>query len=59
MQPHRWVDDLGDIGPEVFVVLDDAVDMHYRDEVGDEHVERRTPDCLAEPAMTTSPIRYP
>ncbi len=38
-QPYIWhVND----GPEVFVVLDGAVDMHYRD-AGEEHVERLTP----------------
>ncbi|MER6330954.1 hypothetical protein ABT298_16835 [Streptomyces sp. NPDC001034] len=38
-QPYQWhVND----GPEVFVVLDGAVDMHYRVD-GVEHVERLTP----------------
>lgn len=37
-QPYRWhVND----GQEVFVVLDGAVDMHYRDGTG-EHVLRMT-----------------
>jgi mannose-6-phosphate isomerase-like protein (cupin superfamily) len=37
-------------GPEVFVVLDGAVDMHYRDAEG-EHVDRLTAGriCFAEP----------
>jgi mannose-6-phosphate isomerase-like protein (cupin superfamily) len=46
-QPYRWhVND----GPEVFVVLDGAVDMHYRDD-DTEHVERLTPGriCCAAP----------
>ena len=36
-------------GPEVFVVLDGAVDMHYRDD-GEERVERLTPGrvCYAD-----------
>ena len=45
--PYIWhVND----GPEVFVVLDGAVDMHYKTEHGDERVERLTPGriCLAE-----------
>jgi mannose-6-phosphate isomerase-like protein (cupin superfamily) len=38
-QPYRWhVND----GPEVFVVLDGAVDMHYRIG-GSEHVQRLSP----------------
>ncbi len=46
-QPYVWhVND----GPEIFVVLDGAVDMHYRQE-GREHVRRLTPGlvCHAEP----------
>lgn len=46
-EPYVWhVND----GPEVFVVLDGAVDMHYR-ERGVEHVERLTPGrvCYAGP----------
>ena len=46
-EPYRWhVND----GPEVFVVLDGVVEMHYR-EAGTEHVERLTPGriCYAEP----------
>ncbi|MGI8715937.1 MAG: cupin [Solirubrobacteraceae bacterium] len=45
-QPYRWhVND----GPEVFVVLDGAVDMHYRQD-GQERVQRLTPGrvCHAE-----------
>ncbi|MFI6907497.1 hypothetical protein ACIBKY_39990 [Nonomuraea sp. NPDC050394] len=45
--PYVWhVND----GPEVFVVLDGAVDMRYRRD-GEEHVERLTPGrvCHAEP----------
>lgn len=45
-QPYHWhVND----GPEVFVVLDGAVDMHYRD-AGLERVERLVPGrvCYAE-----------
>lgn len=45
-RPYRWhVND----GSEVFVVLDGAVDMHYRVD-GKELVERLTPGrlCLAE-----------
>ena len=45
-QPYQWhVND----GPEVFVVLDGAVDMHYRVD-GEERVERLTPGriCHAE-----------
>ena len=44
--PYRWhVND----GPEVFVVLDGAVDMHYR-VAGAEAVERLTPGrvCIAD-----------
>ncbi len=46
-EPYVWhVND----GSEVFVVLDGAVDMHYR-EAGCERVQRLTPGliCLAEP----------
>ncbi len=46
-QPYRWhVND----GPEVFVVLDGAVDMHYR-EAGQERVQRLIPGrvCHAQP----------
>ncbi len=46
-QPYSWhVND----GPEVFVVLDGAVDMHYR-EAGQERVERLIPGqvCHAQP----------
>ncbi|MEU3844739.1 hypothetical protein AB0E88_32510 [Streptomyces sp. NPDC028635] len=46
-QPYVWhVND----DPEVFVVLDGAVDMHYRED-GVERVERLTPGrvCLVEP----------
>jgi mannose-6-phosphate isomerase-like protein (cupin superfamily) len=46
-QPYVWhVND----GTEVFVVLDGAVDMHYRQQ-GQERVERLTPGriCHAEP----------
>jgi mannose-6-phosphate isomerase-like protein (cupin superfamily) len=45
-EPYIWhVND----GPEVFVVLDGAVDMHYRQD-GAEHVERLTPGrvCYAD-----------
>jgi mannose-6-phosphate isomerase-like protein (cupin superfamily) len=45
-QPYVWhVND----GPEVFVVLDGAVDMHYRQD-GQERVQRLTPGrvCHAE-----------
>ena len=45
--PYVWhVND----GPEVFVVLDGAVDMHYR-ENGGERVQRLTPGwvCAVEP----------
>ena len=44
--PYRWhVND----GPEVFVVLDGAVDMHYRED-GVERVHRLVPGsvCIAE-----------
>lgn len=45
-QPYTWH---ANDGPEVFAVLDGAVDMHYRD-AGGEHVERLTPGriCYAE-----------
>ena len=46
-QPYVWhVND----GPEVFVVLDGAVDMHYRHE-GGEQIQRLVPGrlCYAEP----------
>lgn len=46
-QPYVWhVND----GPEVFVVLDGAVEMHFRDADGAEHVERLVPGrvCYAE-----------
>lgn len=46
-QPYIWhVND----GPEVFVVLDGVVDMHYR-QGGVEYTERLTPGtiCFAEP----------
>ncbi|MFI5783071.1 cupin [Nocardia sp. NPDC051570] len=45
-RPYIWhVND----GPEVFVVLDGAVDMHYREQ-GEERVQRLTPGqiCFAE-----------
>lgn len=45
-QPYIWhVND----GPEVFIVLDGAVDMHFRRD-GNEHIERLTPGrlCLME-----------
>jgi mannose-6-phosphate isomerase-like protein (cupin superfamily) len=45
--PYKWhVND----GPEVFVVLDGAVDMHYRRD-GEEQVERLGPGrvCSVEP----------
>lgn len=45
-QPYTWhIND----GPEVFVVLDGAVDMHYRGNRS-EHIERLTPGriCYAE-----------
>jgi mannose-6-phosphate isomerase-like protein (cupin superfamily) len=45
-KPYVWhVND----GPEVFVVLDGAVDMHYRDATG-EHVRRLIPGivCVAD-----------
>ena len=38
-QPYVWH---ANDGPEVFVVLDGAVDMHYRID-GVEHIERLTP----------------
>ena len=46
-EPYIWhIND----GPEVFLVLDGAVDMHYRDEEG-EHIDRLTPGriCYAAP----------
>jgi len=46
-RPYVWhVND----GPEVFVVLDGTIDMHYR-HGGREHIERLTPGriCYAEP----------
>ncbi len=46
-QPYHWhVND----GPEVFVVLDGAVDMHYRAAGQQERIERLTPGrvCFAE-----------
>ncbi|MFB7945446.1 hypothetical protein ACFC6L_11030 [Kitasatospora phosalacinea] len=46
-RPYHWhVND----GPEVFVVLDGAVDMHYRAD-GEERVERLTPGriCTVDP----------
>jgi mannose-6-phosphate isomerase-like protein (cupin superfamily) len=46
-QPYVWhIND----GPEVFVVLDGTVDMHYRGADGAEHVERLRPGrvCHAE-----------
>ncbi|MGW1365210.1 hypothetical protein ACWCQP_48660 [Streptomyces chartreusis] len=46
-QPYIWhIND----GPEVFVVLDGAVDMHFRVD-GEEYVEPLRPGriCLAEP----------
>jgi len=50
--PRAWRSGLRHVndGPEVFVVLGGAVDMHYRD-AGGEHVERLTSGriCYAEP----------
>lgn len=46
-RPYRWhVND----GPEIFVVLSGAVDMHYRHK-GEEHVEHLQPGqiCYCEP----------
>ena len=54
-QPYTWhVND----GPEVFVVLDGAVDMHYRHARG-EHVERLTPVASATPNPATNTSRTP
>jgi mannose-6-phosphate isomerase-like protein (cupin superfamily) len=42
-QPYRWhVND----GPEVFVVLDGQVDMHFRDEGGEKRVALRAGDIF-------------
>jgi mannose-6-phosphate isomerase-like protein (cupin superfamily) len=42
-QPYRWhVND----GQEVFVVLDGAVDMHYRDAAGEHVVRMNTGDIF-------------
>jgi mannose-6-phosphate isomerase-like protein (cupin superfamily) len=58
-RPYTWhVND----GPEVFVVLDGAVDMHYRAPDGAERVERLTPGtvCCVEPgdAHVARPVPY-
>lgn len=47
-QPYLW--NIND-GPEVFVVLDGAIDMHHRHD-GEQHIQRLTPGdiCYAEPA---------
>jgi hypothetical protein len=54
--PYVWhVND----GPEVFVVLDGAVDMHYRND-GVEHVQHLVPGvvCVVEPVTSTWPTRH-
>jgi mannose-6-phosphate isomerase-like protein (cupin superfamily) len=54
-QPYIWhVND----GPEVFVVLDGAVDMHYRDAAG-EHVERLTPGRVCHAEAGDEHVAYP
>jgi len=54
-RPYVWhVND----GPEVFAVLDGAVDMHYR-ENGKEKVERLTPGRLCYAEIGDEHVAYP
>ncbi|WP_245568098.1 cupin [Nocardia jiangxiensis] len=54
-QPYKWhVND----GPEVFVVLDGAVDMHYR-ENGEERVERLTPGRICYAQVGDEHVAHP
>ncbi len=54
-RPYVWhVND----GPEVFVVLDGAVDMHYRDD-GQERVERLTPGRLSRADVGDEHVAHP
>ncbi|MFD1936766.1 MULTISPECIES: hypothetical protein [Nonomuraea] len=54
-QPYVWhVND----GPEVFVVLDGVVDMHYRSD-GEEHVERLTPGRICHAAPGDEHVAHP
>ncbi len=54
-QPYVWhVND----GPEVFVVLDGAVDMHYRQD-GEEWVERLTPGRLCHADAGDEHVAHP
>jgi len=54
-RPYRWhVND----GPEVFVVLDGAVDMHYRAD-GAERVERLTPGRVCHAQMGDAHVAHP
>lgn len=55
-EPYVWhVND----GPEVFVVLDGAVDMHYRREDGSEHVERLTPGRICHAEVGDAHVAHP
>lgn len=54
-EPYVWhVND----GPEVFVVLDGEVDMHYRIE-GEEHIERLAPGGICYAAVGDSHVAHP
>lgn len=54
-QPYVWhVND----GPEVFVVLDGAVDMHYRDS-GTEHVQHLTPGQVCHAQVGDEHVAHP
>lgn len=55
-QPYVWhVND----GPEVFAVLDGAVDMHYRDPHGAEHVERLVPGRVCHAEVGDEHVAHP
>ncbi len=54
-EPYRWhVND----GPEVFVVLDGAVDMHYR-QSGTERVERLEPGRVCQVTEGDEHVAHP
>ena len=54
-QPYEWhVND----GEEVFVVLDGAVDMHWRED-GEEHVRRVAPGDLCHANIGDAHVAHP
>jgi mannose-6-phosphate isomerase-like protein (cupin superfamily) len=55
-QPYKWhVND----GEEVFVVLDGAVDMHWRDSGGQEHVRRMAAGDLCHAGIGDAHVAHP